>query len=85
MFSLFIFDKYIFINFLRKSLKNIFPFIKYKYKDFFRYFGKEKYAVNTFIDTSWRLNSRIMKCGNIHICEIRTSGFRCISGWGEDC
>lgn len=42
MFSLFIFDKYLFINFLQKSLKNIFPFIKYRYKDVFRYFGKRE-------------------------------------------
>lgn len=32
--------------------------------------GKEKYGVNTFIDKTWRVNSRITKCGNIQICEI---------------
>lgn len=44
----------------------------------------KKYGVNTFIDKSWRVN-RIIKCGNIQIREIPTSGFKCFLGWGEDC
>lgn len=32
--------------------------------------GKEKYGVNAFIDKTWRVNSRIMKCGDIQIREI---------------
>ena len=46
---------------------------------------KEQCGVSVFMGKSWRVNSWKIKCGDVQICEIPTSGLQMYfgMGWGR--